>query len=418
MNRISRSLGIVLVVTLVLCALGLGYWWGSRPNPADADSSSQAKSDKNNILYWYDPMVPQEHYPGPGKSSMNMALIPKYADDDGAKSSGITIAPGVRQNLGIRTVTAKQGRLANAVRVPGTIAWDMRQERVVSARVDAIVERLYIKAPFEPVRAGQPLASVIAPAWSTALAEADALNGAGSGPARALRSASQTRLRALGLPAGSGGGRGGAITLNAPITGVVTEIGAREGQAAPAGTLLFRINGDATVWVDAAIPQAGAAGVRSGTPVTVTVDALPGQSFAGRIENVLPQIDPGNRTQRARIVLDNPDGALAPGMFAQVALEPTGGSEHIVVPSDAVVSPGDQPRVIVLGDDKTFHPVAVSTGRSSGGMTEILSGLKGGERVVASGQFLIDSEANLSGALDRLGAARQDHQSHSPEPQP
>ena len=246
MNRISRSVGIVLVVTLVLCALGLGYWWGSRPNPAAADSSSQAKSDKKNILYWYDPMVPQEHYPGPGKSSMNMALIPKYADDDAAKGSGITIAPGVRQNLGIRTVIAKQGRLANAVRVPGTIVWDMRLERVVSARVDTIVERLYIKAPFEPVRAGQPLASVIAPAWSAALAEADALNGAESGPARALRSASQTRLRALGLPAGSGGGRGGAITLNAPITGVVTEIGVREGQAAPAGTLLFRINGDAT----------------------------------------------------------------------------------------------------------------------------------------------------------------------------
>lgn len=417
MNRL-HSLLIVSGLTLLMTGLGLGYWWGQlRTNPVSR-TSAQATRDPNKILYWYDPMAPQEHYPGPGKSSMNMTLIPKYADDVRA-GDGISVSPGVRQNLGIRTVIAKSGSLATTIRVPGTIAWDLRQERVVSARVDAIIERLYVKAPFEPVRAGQPLVSVIAPAWSTALAEAGALDGAQSASARELRSASRVRLRALGLPAGSGVGRSGAITLNSPIDGIVSDIGAREGQSAPAGTLLFRINGDATVWVDAAIPQAGVAGVRGGTPVTVTVDALPGQTFAGRVETLLPQIDPGNRTQRARIVLDNPDGALAPGMFAQIALSPIGGSEHPLVPSDAVISSGDQPRVIVLGDDNAFHPVAVSTGRSGGGMTEILTGLKGGERVVASGQFLIDSEANLSGALDRLGGAGlQDHKALGTEPSP
>lgn len=414
MNRLFRPLGIVLVATLVLCALGFGYWWGSRSKPAHVPGTSQANADKKNILYWYDPMVPQEHYPGPGMSSMNMTLIPKYADGGDTNASGaISIAPDVRQNLGIRTVIAKPGHLASAIRVPGAIAWDLRQERVVSARVDAIVERLYVKAPFEPVHAGQPLASVIAPAWSTALAEAAALDDAHSPAARGLQSASHARLRAVGLPAGSSAARDGVITLSAPINGIVSEIGAREGQSTPAGTLLFRINGDATVWVEAAIPQAGIAGVRSGTPVTVTVDALPGRSFAGRVETVLPQIDPGNRTQRARIVLDNPDGVLAPGMFVQVALNPIGDGEYPLVPSDAVISPGDEARVIVLTEDNRFHPVLVTTGRSSGGMTEILSGLKGGERVVASGQFLIDSEANLSGALDRLGGTHdQTHQGH------
>jgi Cu(I)/Ag(I) efflux system membrane fusion protein len=417
MNAVRPAL-IAAGLALLISGLGFVYWWGQSHTQPAAPAPAKSTPNKEKILYWYDPMVPQEHYPGPGKSSMNMTLIPKYAND-GRAGDGMSIAPGVRQNLGIRTVVAKRGTLASTLHVPGTITWDQRQERVVSARVDAIVERLYVRAPFEPVRAGQPLASVIAPAWSTALAEADALDGAQSAPARALRSASRARLHALGMPAGSDAGRGGTITLNAPISGVVSEIAAREGQSAPAGTLLFRINGDATVWVDAAIPQAGIAGVRSGTPVTVTVDALPGQEFTGRVEAVLPQIDPANRTQRARIVLDNHDGALAPGMFAQIELNPVGGSEYPLVPSDAVISPGDQARVITLGNDGTFRPVAVRVGRSGGGMTEILTGLTGGERVVASGQFLIDSEANLSGALDRLGGAGgHDHDNHNPEPRP
>lgn len=400
MTRLS-----IVLATLVLlfAALGAGYWWGqSRSSAADQSGAATGAPDaERKILYWYDPMVPQERYDKPGKSSMAMTLIPKYADE--ASAGGITIAPGVRQNLGMRTVVVKRGSLAGTVSVPGTIGWDLRQERVVSARVDSVVDRLYVKAPYEPVRAGQPLASVLAPAWSTALAEAQALGQARSASARGLQSASRERLRVLGLPAGAGAGRGGSITLTSPVSGVVSEIGVREGQSAPTGTLLFRVNGTATVWLEAAVPQAGIAGVTAGTPVEATVDAIPGQVFRGRVETLLPQVDMGSRTQRARIVLDNPSGLLAPGMFAQITLKPVAGAEHPLVPSDALIGSGAQARVIVLGEDDKFRPVAVQPGRSSGGMTEVLSGLKGGERVVASGQFLIDSEANLSGALDRLG---------------
>jgi membrane fusion protein, copper/silver efflux system len=409
MKSMSRPALVVAVLALSLGALGIGYWWGQSRVDAPATTTPAARADAGDrkILYWYDPMLPQEKYPGPGKSSMNMDLIPKYAGESGAAAGGMTIAPALRQNLGLRTVVVKTGSVAGVLRVPGTISWDLRQERVVSARVDSIVERLYVRAPFEPVRAGQALASVIAPAWSTALAEANALGNAQSASARALQSAARERLHALGLPAG-GTGRRGAVTLRAPLDGVVSEIGVREGQAVPTGTLLFRVNGIRTVWLEAAIPQGGSAGVQAGTPVTATVDAVPGRTFAGRVETLLPQVDAGSRTQRARVVLDNHDGALASGMFAQITLEPTGGAEHPLVPSDAVISPGDRPRVIVLGDDGTFRPVAVETGRSSGGMTEILSGLKGGERVVASGQFLIDSEASLSGALERMGVDAPD----------
>jgi Cu(I)/Ag(I) efflux system membrane fusion protein len=417
MNRTRRTVVVATSLAATLAVLGLGYWWGRSRNQVPTSAATASPEATSRILYWYDPMLPQERYDKPGKSSMNMTLIPKYAEAGNA--GGLTIAPGVRQNLGMRTVMVKRGSLAGAIRVPGTIGWDLRQERVVSARVDSIVERLYVKAPFELVRAGQPLASVLAPMWSTALAETRALGQARSASARALQSASRERLRVLGLPAGAGTGRGGSITLTSPLTGVVSEIGVREGESASTGTLLFRINGTATMWLEAAVPQAGVAGIAAGTPVEATVDAIPGRAFRGRVEILLPQVDIGTRTHRVRIVLDNPSGELAPGMFAQVTLAPVDGAEYPLVPSDALIGFGEQARVIVQDDDDKFRPFAVRTGRSSGGMTEILAGLKGGERVVASGQFLIDSEANLSGSLERLGAGvSKPADDMSAEPQP
>ena len=414
MSRSNRIL-ISIAIATGLIGAGLGYWWGRSREGAPASPATNAPQTEQRILYWYDPMVPDQHFDKPGKSPfMDMQLVPKYAD--ATSGDGVTIAPGVRQNLGIRTVVVKRGRLEAGLRVPGTIGWDLRQERIVSARVDAIVERLHVKAPFEPVRAGQPLASIIAPTWSTAIAEARALGDARSATARGLQSAAQERLRALGLPSGSAAGQSGRITLTSPVHGVVSEIGVREGQSAPMGTLLFRVNGTDTVWLDAAIPQAGLAGIAPGTPVEASVDALPGESFHGRVETLLPQIDAGSRTQRARIVLDNAEGRLAPGMFAQITLQPAGGAEQILIPSEALIGVGAQARVILLDDNDKFQPVIVQPGRSGGGMTEILAGLKGGERIVASGQFLIDSEANLSGALDRLNSNRPHPAGDEPQP--
>ena len=394
MNRVQLS----AVVLAVLCAgVAGGYWWGQRA--PDAPSSATPAAEKQ-ALYWYDPMVPDQHFDKPGKSPfMEMQLVPKYADEAG--SSGVGIAPGVRQNLGIRTAEVRVGSLPGGLQVPGTLTWDLRREHVVSARVDAMVDRLHVKAPYEVVRAGQSLATVLAPEWSSAIAEYQALGSAGSDAAQALRQAARERMRVLGIPPGATHGGNGRVVLRAPASGVVSEITAREGQTAPMGTALFRINGIDTLWLEAAVPQAGLAGVVAGTPVEATVSAVPGRIFEGRVDALLPQIDPGTRTQSARIVIDNADGLLAPGMFAQVSLRPIDGAEHPLVPSEAVIATGLETRVIVLDDEDRFQPVAVRTGRSGDGYTEILSGLKGGERVVASGQFLIDSEASLSGVAAR-----------------
>lgn len=407
MNRITtRMAAITAALGLLAIGIGGGYWWGhSRPPSADAASAQNEHNNiaasKQQVLYWYDPMVPDQHFDKPGKSPfMDMQLVPKYAD--AVAAGGVRIDPALQQSVGIRTAVVVVGSLATQLRVPATLTWDLRRESVVSTPVNAIVSRVFIKAPFEPVRRGQALATVLAPEWSSAIAEAQALAQAQSGAARSLQGAAQQRLRILGVPAG--GSRDGGVVLPSPQSGVVSEVLVREGQAVMPGTPLFRVNGTDTLWLEAAIPQAGSAAIGPGTKVQATVNAVPGKTFDGEVEALLPQIDPTNRTQRARIVLRNEGGQLVPGMFAELTLQAGEGTAVPLVPTEALIATGTDSRVIVVGTDGSFQPVRVRVGRSSGGNTEILAGLKGGERVVTSGQFLIDSEASLSGALQRLDA--------------
>ncbi|HEX7111780.1 MAG TPA: efflux RND transporter periplasmic adaptor subunit [Mizugakiibacter sp.] len=402
-----KRLFAIVVATLVVAALVVAaYRLGAhRARANDAAPPSTAAAAPRKVLYWYDPMAPQQHFARPGKSPLmpSMDLLPKYADE--APSSGVVrVDPAVAQNLGLRTQTVRVAQLASALRVPATIAWDQREAYVVSARVDAVVDRLYVRAPFDAVRRGQPLAALLAPEWSAALAEYRTLAEARSDDARMLRAAARERLRALGLDdAQIAGGRDGdpRVVVRAPADGVVAELPVREGERVDAGMPILRLNGLDRVWVEADVPQAEAGSVAAGAPAIATVNALPGERFGGRVESLLPDVDLKTRTQRVRVVLDNPQHRLAPGMFAEVRIDAAAGAAHPLVPDEALIATGDDTRV-VLAVDGGYHVVRVHIGRSADGMTEVLDGLTGGERVVVSAQFLIDSEASLSGALQRL----------------
>lgn len=433
MNRNAMRI-ILCVAGATLFTIGLvgGLWWARHSLGAGTQRSGTAESaaKERKVLYWYDAMAPDQHFDKPGKSPfMDMQLIPKYADE--TEVSGVRIVSSLQQNVGIRTAVVEIGTLASMIRVPGVVTWDLREEVVVSARADGIVTWVGVKTPSEPVHRGQVLATLLAPEWSSALAEAQALGDSHSTAAHELREAAQERLRVLGVTGHNG--RGG-VALMAPGAGVVSEVLVREGQTVMQGTPLFRINGTETLWLEAAIPQAGVASIRPGTPATATISALPGKTFEGEVERLLPVIDAVSRTQQARIVLRNPDGVLAPGMLADVTLQPETGSAVALIPNEALIATGDDSRVIVQTAQGEFRPVRVRTGRSSGGRTEVLAGLNGGERVVVSGQFLIDSEASLSGALTRMSESpptaqaampkREDaiqatsHQHAAPEPIP
>jgi len=404
----------LLLILLALALLGagalLGRGWNADPGDAADTAVAPGAGGEREVLYWYDPMVPDQRFDKPGKSPfMDMDLVPRYADQ--AAQSQVRIEPSMQQNLGIRSAEVKLGTLEGDISAPGTLTWDRRREAVVAARVDGLVSQVDVRAPFTAVRRGQRLALMLAPQWSSAAAEARALDAAQSPAARALHDASRQRLRALGLP-GAGAGSG-ALALRAPHDGVVSEVLVREGETVAAGTPLFRVASLDTLWLEAAIPQGDAARLTAGAPVTARVDALPGERFTGHIESLLPQIDAASRTRPARIVLDNAEGKLAPGMFAKVQLSPQAAAPAALIPSDALISTGRDSRVIVQRKDGAFEPRRVQVGRSAGGQTEILAGLQPGDWVVTSGQFLIDSEASLSGALERLAPPTSDHAGHA-----
>jgi len=406
----KRARWIAFMLAGLLVTAMAAYWAGRHVEGSTASSDvhaamtgTAAPAASAKVLYWYDPMTPEQHSAKPGLSSMGMQMVPRYADA-GGDASTIHIDAATVQNLGVRTATVERRVLPATVEVPATISWDLRQAIVVSARVDAVISKLYARAPYTNVAEGAPLADLLAPQWSSAVAETQALQHVQSAEAKALRGAAQQRLQVLGLSPADGRsiGSGGQLTLHAPQAGVISTLDVREGQRVNAGQTLMTINGLSTVWVEAALPQAVAGTVQANTPVTVRVDALPGQRFHGHVETLLPDIDMATRTQRARIVLANPEGRLSPGMFATVQLDPAPGAAVPVVPDEALIATGDHTRLIVAEDAGHFRVVAVRTGHAAGGYTEILDGVGGGEKVVVSGQFLIDSEASLSGALDRL----------------
>lgn len=379
----------------------------------DVGTQPAVAPTERKVLYWFDPMVPDKHFDRPGKSPfMDMMLLPKYADE--IAQGGVRVDPATTQNLGLRTAEVVVGTLARELRVPGMLAWDRRSAYAVSARADAVIDKLYVRAPFETVKAGQPLAELLAPQWSAAIAEYRALGDAHSSEPQTLRDAARQRLRVLGLSeadihvSGSRGTAGARIVLRAPADGVVAALDVREGQRVEAGTALMSLNGLDTIWVEAAIPQADIAGIGPGTPVRIGVSALPGQSFIGHVEVLLSEVDNATRTQRARVVIDNPGHRLAPGMFAELRIETAPGVVHPLIPEEALIASGVGARVIVATGEGRYRPVRVRVGRASGGRVEILDGLQGGERVVTSGQFLLDSEASLSGALQRLDISADD----------
>lgn len=406
----KRTTTIALTSAALALTAAVAYWLGHRDATMPAGNNTMTaagNSSASKALYWYDPMVPDQHFDKPGLSPMGMQMVPKYADGDGAAKETVRIDPATLQNLGVRTAPVQRRLLEGEIQAPGTVTWDLRKAVIVSARVDAVIQRLDVRAPYTTVAAGAPLADLLAPEWNSALAEADALRHVQSPDAKALQGAAQQRLRVLGLspadarPSSSSGQP--AITLHAPEGGVITTLDVREGQRVSAGQTLMTINRLDTVWVEAALPQALAGRVSAGTPVSIRTDARPGRRFAGQVETVLPDIDTATRTQRARIVLPNADGALSPGMFARIEFTPAQDQPVLAVPDEALITVGDRTRVIVAEDEGRFRPALVHTGRSAQGYTEITQGLQVNQRVVTSGQFLIDSEASLSGALERLG---------------
>jgi Cu(I)/Ag(I) efflux system membrane fusion protein len=414
-GRVPVLAWIGLAIAVAALSAAGGYWFAGhadrRSNPmhsmAQSDSAAAGSSD-HPALYWYDPMVPNQHFDKPGKSPfMDMQLVPKYADEGGA-SGAVQISPHIVQNLGLRIAPVELGRISHPIEAVGNIGFNQRNVAIVQSRTSGFVSRVYGRAPADVLRRGAPLVDLLVPEWAGAEAEFLALVRNGD---RDLIEAARQRLLLLGIPADliarieANHQQQASITIVAPIAGAIESLDVREGMTVSAGTTLAKINGLETVWLEAAVPEAQSGVIALGQSVEAQLAAYSGETVKGRIIAILPETNAETRTTRVRVELPNPNLRLRPGMFAQLRLHAGDDTPRLWVPSEAIIRTGTRNLVVVAADANRFEPTEVQIGAESGGKTVILAGLKEGQNVVASGQFLIDSEASLRGVLARLNGA-------------
>ena len=400
------------VVGLLLVAVAAfgGYRFGQRhamhgsmdmAGSMSSSASAMADASGKKVLYWYDPMVPTQKFDKPGKSPfMDMQLVPRYADEGDADGSSLTISTRTSQLLGLRLAKVEQGNLASEIELVGSIGFNERDISIVQTRTAGFVEQVYGHAPGDVVAAGAALADVLNPEWAGAQQEYLAVRQIGDVN---LARAARERLRLLGMHDGlirrveQAGFPIPVDTIKSPNGGVITELMVRKGMNLSSGMTLAKINGLQTVWLELALPEAQAAQIATGQAVTARLPALGSGEIRGKISAILPDANRDTRTLRLRVELPNPGLRLRAGMLAHARIH--GAGQNVLhVPLDAVIQTGRRTLVYLAGEKAgQYQPLEVTTGREANGRIEIIKGLSAGQSVVASGQFLLDSEASLRG---------------------
>ena len=397
--------GALLVGISLAFGIAGGYWFAQQ-RMNGVSSSAQERSldspDERKALYWYDPMYPQQKFDKPGKSPfMDMQLVPKYAGGAGDRAT-VSIDPSLTQNLGLRFATVTRGIFDSSLDVTGVLGFNERDVAVIQARTSGFVERVYAHAPGDVLKANAALADILVPEWAAAQTEFLALKRNGDAD---LLAAARQRLRLTGMPATliTQVERGGKVqpylTLTSPIGGVLQELNVRAGMTVAIGDTLARVNGLSSAWLAVAVPESDSGAITVGQAVEARLPAFPGITLSGKVGAILPETNPDSRTLRVRVELPNPDGRLRPGLTAQVRLNRSTEQSVLWVPSEAVIRTGRRALVMLAEDAGRYRPVEVHLGQESDGKTAILKGLEEGQKVVTSGQFLLDSEASLKGIV-------------------
>ncbi|EOD1043227.1 efflux RND transporter periplasmic adaptor subunit [Citrobacter farmeri] len=406
MKNIALIIGSMMAGGII--AVG-GYMYFASAHPS-ANTPPAAKKEARNVLFWYDPMYPNTRFDKPGKSPfMDMDLVPKYADEESASAAapGVRIDPTQTQNLGVKTEVVRRGPLTFAQTFPANVSYNEYQFVIMQARAAGFVDKVWPLTVGDKVKKGAPLLELTIPDWVEAQSEYLLLKETG-GTATQVEGILE-RLRLAGMPDADIRRLVATrkiqtrFTLTAPIDGVITAFDLRAGMNIAKDNVVAKIQGIDPVWITAAVPESIAWLIKDTSQFSLTIPARPDKSFTLRKWTLLPSADATTRTLQLRLEVENPDEALKPGMNAWLNLK-TASEPMLLIPSKALIDSGSEQRVITVDGEGRFVPKMVSVFQASQGVTAIRSGLDEGEKVVASGLFLIDSEANISGALDRMRA--------------
>jgi RND family efflux transporter MFP subunit len=336
-----------------------------------------------------------------------MKLTP--LETEGAEVGALTIDPVVVQNMGIRVAEARMGAVRRTIRAAGYLAEAEPNVRDVNLRVSGWIEHLHADTVGMHVEAGAPLFDLYSPELQVAVDELIASRGRGGDVGEAVVArAARTKLERFGLRAADVERLARldraprTVTFTSPTTGHVTEKLVVAGAAVKAGDRVLRIVDHSTLWLDAQVHPQDLAAVRIGSAVRAVVDGMPGDPIEGTVGFIHPHLDPATRTATVRAPIANPRLTLRPGMYATVGIAPAAAPETVVVPREAVIDTGTRRVVFVALAGGKFEPREVTTGASGeDGLVAIVEGLGVGERVVTSGQFLLDAESRMREAIQK-----------------
>ena len=394
----------VLVVLLAALALSAGVWLGRGPF-APPPRMAQAKQLYTCGMH---PQVIQDH---PGDCPIcGMALTPVHAQ--AAASTAIAIDPVTSQNMGLRTGVVTEGPLRRTIRTVATVEYDETSLAEVSTKFRGWIEKLHVNATGQQVHRGDPLFEIYSPDLYSAQAEYLLGINDSTNPLSGINLSATTKLKYFDISddqiAELQKTRQVRKTLriDAPRDGIVVERTAVEGQMVEAGMKLYRIADLGLVWVQAQIFEQDLPFISVGQEALVTLSYLPDRKFRGRVTFIYPSVDEKTRTVQVRMEFHNPGYYLKPGMFATVELTAALAAQALLVPDTAVLRSGEHNTVFVALEGGRFEPRTVTLGpRSADNQYQVLSGLAAGERIVTSGQFLLDSESQLRDAIAKMAPA-------------
>lgn len=387
---------------LIAAALLSGYL--SFENPASADTMSERAGEEKEILYWVAPMDPNYRRDKPGKSPMGMDLIPFYSGADEGGSS-VRISPVVVQNLGVRTSKAELTRLWRGIDTVGYVDYDESKVSHIHLRTEGWIETLAVESEGERVKKGDFLFDVYSPKLVNAQEElVTALSSGNQGLIRATKE----RLSALGISSSQINKLQKdkkvkqRISIYAPQDGVVSVLPVREGMFVKPSQKVMTLGDLSSVWLLAEVFERQSQWVEVGQDAEVTLSYIPGKSWNGKVEYIYPSLDPKTRTLKVRLRFENPGELLKPNMYANVKIYGGAKENTIVIPLEGLIRTGREERVILSLGDGRFEARNVEAGIESGNYVEILDGVREGDDIVISGQFLIDSESSMRASLNRM----------------
>jgi Cu(I)/Ag(I) efflux system membrane fusion protein len=363
-----------------------------------------AAENEEGILYWVAPMDSNYRRNKPGKSPMGMDLVPVYADENSAGNT-VSIKPEVVQNLGVRTAKAERTQLWRGIDTVGYVDYDESKVSHIHLRTEGWIENLTVKSEGERLKQDERVFDLYSPELVNAQQEfVTALSSAN----KSLIRASKSRLAALGVSDGQikqiekTRQTKQHISVYAPQDGVVSSLMVREGMFVKPSMNVMSLGDLSSVWLLAEVFERQAQWVSVGQAAEVKLSYVPGHVWRGKVEYIYPSLDAKTRTLKVRLRFENPDEGLKPNMYANVRIFGGPRDNIVVIPLEGLIRTGRDERVIIDLGDGRFEAREVVAGIESGDYVEIMRGVDEGDRVVVSGQFLIDSEASMRAGIKRM----------------